>query len=142
MANRPARQMRSPMHAILLAFPVALFAAAVLTDLAYLNTAEIQWSNFSAWLIAAGLLGGGLTLLWAIVSVVRAGRTVRHDRPAAYLLLLAAMWIAGFVNALLDSRDAWHAVTWIGAVLSMIAALLAMAAAWIFHSGPPRIEQS
>ena len=129
------------MHAILLAFPVALFATAVLTDLAYLNTAEIQWSNFSAWLIAAGLFGGGLTVIWAIVSVVRSGRTARQGRPVVYLLVLGAMWIVGFVNALVHSRDAWHAVTWIGMVLSITAALLAMVAAWIFHSGPPQVEQ-
>jgi uncharacterized membrane protein len=40
-----------PLHGLLLAFPVALFTFALLTDIAYLQTAEIQWSNFSSWLI-------------------------------------------------------------------------------------------
>ncbi|MFN3537755.1 MAG: DUF2231 domain-containing protein, partial [Brevundimonas sp.] len=43
--------MLHPLHAILLAFPIALFSFAVATDIAYLNTAEMQWSNFSAWSI-------------------------------------------------------------------------------------------
>ena len=47
-----SRSFANPLHAILLAFPVALYPAALLTDITYLNTAEIQWSNFSSWLIA------------------------------------------------------------------------------------------
>lgn len=40
-----------PLHAILLAFPMALFSGALLSDITYLNSAEMQWSNFFAWLI-------------------------------------------------------------------------------------------
>ena len=36
-----------PLHRLLLAFPVALFTFALFTDIAYLRTAEMQWSNLS-----------------------------------------------------------------------------------------------
>ena len=43
----------TPLHGLLLAFPVALFTGTVATDITYLNTGEMQWTNFSAWLNAA-----------------------------------------------------------------------------------------
>lgn len=46
-----SRRSVHPLHAILLAFPIALFASALLSDIIYLKSAEMQWSNFSAWLI-------------------------------------------------------------------------------------------
>jgi uncharacterized membrane protein len=113
---------------------VSLFTAAVVTDITFLNTSEIQWSNFSAWLNASGLAFGALVLLWAVVIAVRwRGRTGRQ--PLAYLVMLAAMWIAGFINALLHSRDAWYSVTTSGALLSALTALLALVAAWLAFRG-------
>ena len=57
-----ARPSINPLHAILLAFPVALYPAALLTDITYYNTAVVQWTNFSSWLIAGADLFAGLVL--------------------------------------------------------------------------------
>ncbi|HAD16825.1 MAG TPA: hypothetical protein DCF81_08065, partial [Erythrobacter sp.] len=56
------RSFTNPIHAILLAFPVALYPAALLSDITYLNTAVIQWTNFSSWLIAGADVFAGLVL--------------------------------------------------------------------------------
>ena len=48
-----------------------MFPAALASDITYLNSAEIQWTNFSAWLITGGLLGGGFALIWNIVALLR-----------------------------------------------------------------------
>lgn len=48
--------------------PLAVFAAAVATDLAYWETSKIQWANFSAWLLAFGLALGGLHILLAAIA--------------------------------------------------------------------------
>jgi uncharacterized membrane protein len=130
--------MLGPVQAILLAFPVALFTAAVVSDITYLRTAEIQWSNFSSWLIAGGLFFGGFVALLALISFLGSGR--RHGRRLTYLLLLVAMWVIGFINALLHSRDAWYSVTPMGAFLSVVTALLVLIAAWIGYSAFPREE--
>ena len=45
-----------PVHAFFLAGTVPLVLGAVLSDWAYHDTAEIQWSNFASWLIAGGLV--------------------------------------------------------------------------------------
>lgn len=122
-----------PLHAILLAFPLPLFLGALLSDLAYWSSFQIQWINFSAWLIAGALLVGGFTLLWAVIELARSG-TARTGRQIAYFFALLIMWVLGFINALVHAKDAW--ATMPGSLyLSIIVTLLALAAAWIGYSG-------
>jgi uncharacterized membrane protein len=123
-----------PLHALLLAFPVALFPAALLTDITYLNTAEIQWTNFSAWLNVGALLFGGPVLFWAFVNTMRLRRSPVHRRALAYFLVVAAMWILGLVNAFKHSGDGWSSVGTGGLILSLLSALFALAAGWIAFS--------
>ena len=66
-----------PLHRLLLAFPIALFTFALFTDIAYLRTAEMQWSNFSAWSIALALVFGGVAGVFSIVDLVL---SLRHGR--------------------------------------------------------------
>lgn len=129
-----------PLHAILLAFPIALFAGALASDITYLNTAVIQWSNFSSWLIAGALLFGGLALAWAIVLVFIHRSAGLRGRAVLFLVLLAVMWIAGLINAFQHSRDAWSSVGTTGLVLSIVSTVLALAAGWIGYSAARRRE--
>ena len=128
--RRSARPIH-PLHAILLAFPVALFTGAVLSDLAYSSSYEIQWTNFSSWLIAGGLAVGALALLWALVETVRV--RFAWGRSTLYFLVLLAALVVGFFNALIHAKDAWASMP-AGLVLSVISALLALVAAWIAFS--------
>lgn len=113
-----------PLHAMLLAFPVALFPGALLCDVTYLNSAEMQWSNFAAWLITGALVFGAPALLWASISALR-GRG-----GWIYPALLALMWIAGLVNAFQHSHDGWSSVGTAGLALSIVASVLALLAGW------------
>jgi len=118
----------SPLHAILLAGTVPLFLGALLSDIAYFKSYQIQWSNFAAWLIAGGLLFCGLALLFALVNLVRAER--KGGRPTVYFLLLLVTWLLGLVNAFEHAKDAW-AVMPAGLVLSLVVTVLACVAAWL-----------
>ncbi|MEN4827812.1 MULTISPECIES: DUF2231 domain-containing protein [unclassified Pseudomonas] len=118
----------SPLHAILLAGTVPLFLGALLSDIAYFKSYQIQWSNFAAWLIAGGLLFCGLALLFALVNLVRAER--KGGRPTVYFLLLLVTWVLGLVNAFEHAKDAW-AVMPAGLVLSLVVTVLACVAAWL-----------
>jgi uncharacterized membrane protein len=122
-----------PLHAILLAFPLPLFAGALLSDLAYRATFHIQWANFSSWLIAGGLVGGGFALLWALINLFRRGPASK-GRLLIYFIALLALWVLGFVNALVHAKDAWATMPE-GLYLSAITTLLALVAAWIGYSG-------
>lgn len=117
-----------PAHAILLAFAIAMFPAALLADIAYLASAEMQWSTFAAWLITGGLFFGAPVLLWSALIAFR------WHGPAAYLLSLAIMWLVGLVNAFQHSRDGWSSVGTTGLILSIVSTLAVLAAAWIVHA--------
>jgi len=119
-----------PLHAILLAFPFPLFLGALLSDLAYGATFEVQWINFSSWLIAGGLFVGGFAVLWALINLFRSGTA----RAILYFIVLLAMWVLGFVNALIHAKDAWATMP-AGLYLSAVVALLALVAAWTGYSG-------
>ena len=94
-----------PLHATLLAGSVPLFLGALLSDVAYYQTYQIQWSNFASWLIAGGLLFCGLALLFALVKLIPAERKAGH--PVLYFLLLLASWVLGLINAFVHAKDAW-----------------------------------
>jgi len=117
----------SPLHALLLAGSVPLFLGALLSDIAYFNSYQIQWSNFAAWLIAGGLVFCGLALLFALANLIRAER--KGGRPTLYFVLLLVTWVLGLINTLEHAKDAW-AVMPSGLVLSVIVTVLAVVAAW------------
>jgi|SRR5690606_34040713 len=117
-----------PLHAVILAGTVPLFLGALLCDIAYGRTYEIQWSNFASWLNVGGMILTTIALLFAIVDVARAHRRARGI--GAYVLLVLATWIVGFLAALWHARDAW-AMMPTGLVLSAIATVLAVVATWI-----------
>ena len=114
-----------PLHAVLLAGTVPLFLGVLLNDVAYSSSYEVQWKNFASWLLVGGLLLGGFTLLWALMELLRV--RPRGPRTALYFFLLLAMWVLGFIDALVHAGDAWASMP-AGLILSTIIAVLAMAA--------------
>lgn len=122
-----------PVHAILLSFPIALFSAALASDLAYLNTGEIQWSNLSQWAITGALIFGGPVVVWAIIDGVRGSGRGRWKGAMLYPVLVAAMWVLGLINAFKHSQDAWSSVGTVGVVLSILCTALALVAGWVAH---------
>jgi len=46
-----ARIADHPIHPMLVPIPIACFIGALVTDITYAVTAEMMWSDFSAWLI-------------------------------------------------------------------------------------------
>ncbi|MBZ2206269.1 DUF2231 domain-containing protein [Massilia soli] len=116
------------LHTTLLAGTVPLFLGALLSDIAYFKSYQIQWANFASWLIAGGLLFCGLALLFALVNLIRANH--KKGQPLVYVLLLLATWVLGLFNAFQHAKDAWAAMP-AGLVLSIIVAVLACAAVWV-----------
>lgn len=121
-----------PVHAVLLAGSLPLFVGALLSDWAYSATYEVQWTNFAAWLLTGAILMTGLALLWSAIDLFRADR--RGPRPWLPVLLLLATFLVGFINALVHSKDAWATMPE-GLILSVIVAILALAAVWSAFAG-------
>ena len=122
-----------PIYPMLLPIPIVCFAAVVLTDLAYLSQPEMMWIDFSSWLLLAGLIGGGIAAVVLIIELIRAGRDRRGPLTLHFVLLLAA-WVVEVLNSFIHARDGWTAVAGTGLILSIVGALLALAAGWTWQS--------
>ena len=128
-----SKSLTNPLHAILLAFPVALYSAALLSDITYLNTAVIQWTNFSAWLIAGADIFAAVVLVWALLSLFFGRARHAKRRGIVYLTVVAVMFAAGVLNAFQHARDGWHSVGTFGLVLSIVCTILAFLAAFMAY---------
>ncbi|MBA2723204.1 MAG: hypothetical protein H0U56_09995 [Methylibium sp.] len=126
--DRPRQRPLHPVNAFFVSATVTLFLGALLSDLAYAMSYQVQWTNFASWLIAAGLLFGGVVLLFALVGLRHADR--RGGRYLLYGFILLATWVLGFINALIHAKDVW-AVMPEGLILSAIVLLLACVAGWM-----------
>src|SRR5690625_1939897 len=100
----------------------------MLSDIAYSVSYEIQWNNFSSWLIAGGLVFGGFALLLAIIDLVRSDH--RSAYSFVYPVLLIVAWVIGFLNSLVHAKDAWASMP-TGLILSVIVFILVGAATWV-----------
>jgi uncharacterized membrane protein len=116
----------SPIHTALLAFPIACFSLTVLTDLAYLNTLNLLWLHFSEWLLLAGLIFGGIELVFSFVQFL-----VSRSRPTWFavlggivVLLLAAL------NSFIHTADGWTAVIPYGLAVSILTVVVMIITAW------------
>ena len=128
METRTARVAAS-IYLVLFPIPVVCFVGALLTDIAYSAGAFLMWMHFSEWLIAAGLAFGALAALALLIEffvsdVIRAGAIGWW-----HLALFYAALIVELVNSLVHTADGWTAVVPTGLVLSIVGAVLALAAA-------------
>lgn len=118
---------------MLFGLPLSLNLGALLSDIAYYRSFELQWVNFAAWLIVGALLLGTIVLLVAFVDAVRG----RGARRLLYLALFAAMWGVELINALVHARDGWASMP-TGLILSAIIVTISLVAAWAGLSRPAR----
>lgn len=130
---RPVRPFINPLHGIFLAFPVALYPSALLSDITYLNTAIIQWANFSSWLLVGANFFAGLVLAWAVIGFFIGRASHARGRGIVYLVIVAVIFVAGFLNSLQHARDGWHSVGTLGLALSIICTVLSLIAAIIAY---------
>ena len=115
----------------LASFPIACFTCALLTDLAYVRTTNVMWTNFSSWLLAAGMAGGVVAAIAGLATWL-IHRRDRVQRPGwAFMLGSLLVLIIAFLNNLVHSRDAWTSVMPTGLALSIVTVLLMLATAWL-----------
>ncbi len=120
-----------PLLRLLASFPIACFTCALATDLAYVQTANMLWANFSAWLLAAGMAGGVVAAIVGLVGLLADRR--RHRQRSVWPVVLGSLLVlvVAFLNNLVHSRDAWTSVMPTGLALSFITVLLMLATVWL-----------
>jgi uncharacterized membrane protein len=122
--RRPARPIH-PLFAFLLSATVPLFLGALLSDWTYANSAEVQWANFAAWLLAGAMVFTGFAGLASLISLISA-RSWRGWRLLVFLLLLAA-FILGMIDCFVHARDAYGIIPG-GPIFSAIVTLIVIIA--------------
>jgi uncharacterized membrane protein len=112
-----------PIHAMLVPFPIVCFTGALLTDITYSNSPQVQWANFSQWLLAVGLIVGVLAAIFGLIDFLAAGRT----RPRIgwfHLIGNAIVLLLALINNFVHSRDGWTGVVPTGLTLSVVTFVL------------------
>ncbi|MGO7135958.1 DUF2231 domain-containing protein [Rhizobium leguminosarum] len=119
-----------PLQSLFVPFPFVCFTLALATDIAFWQTGNLMWQNFSAWLLFAGLMLGSLAILAGLMDLMR--RRTRPLRPPflSALLYLIILSLA-FANNLIHAGDGWTAVVPYGLMLSAVTFVLCLVAAAI-----------
>ncbi|WP_343038945.1 DUF2231 domain-containing protein [Paracoccus aestuariivivens] len=108
------------MISLLGSFPIACFSLTLAADIAYWQTENLMWLNFSAWLLAVGLLFASLAAIWWLL-----GLLLGWWRARGWTVVLGALvLIVAFLNNLVHAGDGWTAVVPLGISLSLLTVLL------------------
>jgi uncharacterized membrane protein len=127
--STPDRIGAEPIHPILVAFSIACFAGAFVTDLVYWRTAAVTWETFSDWLITAGLILAGFAII-AFVIDLAGGKRIRNPAwPRAVGYVVAVL--LSLINAFVHSRDGYTAVVPTGLTLSALVVVILLFTGWV-----------
>jgi uncharacterized membrane protein len=126
----PVRIVGNPLHPLLASIPFTCFTGALLTDIAYWQSATMQWANFSAWLLAAGLFVAAFAIIVGLIDFMtdRAhalGVTWAYAGGNVLALVLA------IINSFVHSRDAYTSVVPEGLILSALTVLVMLVTGWM-----------
>jgi uncharacterized membrane protein len=122
---------------MLLPIPIVCFIGALVADLRYVRSdGNLIYLDFSAWLIAAGLLLGAVA---GILLLIELFRGPRRSGWLHFLLLLAA-WAIELINSFVHARDGWTAVAGTGLILSIAGAAVILVSGWVWQSLRYRVE--
>jgi uncharacterized membrane protein len=120
-----------PIHPMLVPVPIVCFIGALLTDIAYIVTAEMMWADFSAWLLSVGVVVGVLAAIAGLVDFL-SNRLIREQTPVwPHMLGNTFVLILAFFNALIHTRDAWTSVWPVGIILSIAVVLILPVTGWL-----------
>jgi uncharacterized membrane protein len=116
---------------MLVPFPIVCFIGALVTDIVYALTAEMMWTDVSAWLLLVGLIMGGLAAIAGLIDFL-SNRLIRAQRPAwPHMLGNVLVLVLAFFNNMVHTRDAWTSVMPTGLILSILTVLILPVTGWL-----------
>ena len=126
-----ARIAGHPLHPMLVTVPITCFVGTLATDIAYAVTANMQWANFSAWLLFAGLVVAFFAVIAGFIDFL-GDRRIR-DLRAVWIHAIgnAIALILAIVNIFVHSRDAYTSVVPLGLILSVLTVLILLVTGWM-----------
>ncbi|MEX6507368.1 DUF2231 domain-containing protein [Jiella sp. M17.18] len=120
-----------PIHPMLVPFPIVCFIGALATDIAYWQTADMMWTNFSAWLLTVGIGFGVLAAIVGLIDFIGSRRV--RDLGAAWMHAggNVVVLVLAIFNDFVHSRDAWTSVVPTGLILSAVTVLVLLFTGWM-----------
>lgn len=123
-----------PFYGLLSQFPAVCFTLTLLTDIAFWRSSNLLWQDFSAWLLFAGLVFGGVALVVGIIEML-VRRRARLFRPSwAAILFYLIVLVLALLNSFVHAGDGWTAVVPYGLVLSAVTVAVMLLTAWLNRS--------
>jgi uncharacterized membrane protein len=122
-----------PIHAMLVPFPIACFTGALFTDLAYAGSAQVQWTNFSQWLLAFGTVFAGLAAVFGLLDYFLNPRRARPAIGVWHMVLNLLLFGIALVNNLVHARDGWTGVVPTGLTLSLVTVAVMIVSGFLGH---------
>lgn len=124
------RPLRARIYETFLQVPAVCFTLVLLTDVAYWQTANLMWHNFSSWLLFAGLVGGAVAAVALLVDYLLELRWGVRINPF-YPIGVAVAWLLALLNSLIHAGDGWTAIVPWGLALSALTFLVMLGVATI-----------
>jgi uncharacterized membrane protein len=119
-----------PIHAMLVPIPIICFAGTLVTDVVYWQTADMLWSDMSAWLLTVGLVVALFAVIAGVIDFL-GDRRIRALRAAwIHGVAIAVALAMEIINAFVHTRDAYTSVVPTGLILSTLSVLILLIAAW------------
>lgn len=101
-----------------------------MSDVVYWRSANMMWANFSAWLLAVGLIVAIFAVITGLIDFL-ASRQVRNLRAAwIHIIGNLVVIILSIINSFVHSRDAYTSVVPTGLALSGIVVLILLVTSW------------
>ncbi|HEY4030818.1 MAG TPA: DUF2231 domain-containing protein [Caulobacteraceae bacterium] len=128
-----ARIRGHPIHPMLVPFPIVCFVGTLVTDIVYAVTADMQWANFSAWMLSAGLVISVFVVIAGLIDALGDTRILRLRAAWIHVLGNVVALALAVVNEMVHTRDAYTSVVPEGLVLSFLVVLILLVTGW--HGG-------
>jgi len=119
-----------PLHVIFVPFPLVCFVATFFTDIVYWQSANMQWANLSAWLLAVGLVVSIIAVITGLIDFL-GSHQIRNLRAAwIHAVGNSVVIILSILNSFVHSRDAYTSVVPTGLILSGLVVLILLVTGW------------
>ncbi|MEO6607368.1 MAG: DUF2231 domain-containing protein [Aestuariivirga sp.] len=116
------------LFSILFSVPLICFAGALFSDLAFVKDPDIQWSNFSSWLLAFGIFFLGVVIVLNLLRYLITMRRRRQPVSWVFGIVVLAAFVAGMFDNFIHSHDGWTSVWPVGLTLSAVTLALLVVA--------------
>jgi uncharacterized membrane protein len=123
---------RPSVCALLTSFSVVCFIGTLASDLVYVRSTQMMWTNFSAWLLTVGVVVGWLALIAGIIEYFAERHSPRYEPPAvAYVIGAVIALVLATINMFIHTHDAWTSVMPWGLVFSIAVVVVLLVTGWL-----------